>query len=585
MAVDPAGADDNMPPPAAVRRRPVPALPPHIVAAGLHPVLQRVLAARGVGPGELEPVLARLLPVGSLPGSDAAVARLGAARARGERVVIVGDFDADGATATALFVASLRDFGFPRVEFLVPDRFRLGYGLSPAVADLVAAGGPALIVTVDNGIASVAGVDRARALGLEVLVTDHHLPPPELPAAVAIVNPNLVDSRFGSPALCGVGVAFYVVAALGRALAAAGLVPVERVRRVAAAGLDLVALGTVADVVPLDFNNRILVAEGLRRIRAGRTRPGLQALFAVAGRDPALATAGDLGFAVAPRLNAAGRLADMAIGVQCLLAPDLATAAPLAERLQALNAERRALQARMEAEAHAQLDALPVVAEAAAAAVVLFDERWHLGVVGLVAGRVRERTGRPAVAFARDPATGLLRGSARSVPGVNIRDCIAVALAGVDLPEVRFGGHAMAAGLTLPDTLLAGFGAALAAAVAALAGAPEDAGLLWSDGGLAPADLSAELAVLLEAAGPWGAAFPEPRFDDVFEVLDERVVGGAHLRLTVRHADGGPAVGAIAFGRSDTGLAGGRARLVYRLEPDRYRDRRVPQLVVEAVLP
>lgn len=563
----------------------MPALPPHLAAAGLHPVLGRVLAARGVGPGELDPVLARLLPVGSLPGSDLAVARLLAARACGERIVIVGDFDADGATATALFVASLRAFGFPRVEYLVPDRFQLGYGLSPAVADLVAAGGPALIVTVDNGIASIAGVEHARALGLEVLVTDHHLPPPVLPAAVAIVNPNLAGSRFGSPALCGVGVAFYVVAALGRALADAGLLPAETARRVAADGLDLVALGTVADVVPLDFNNRILVAEGLRRIRAGRTRPGLQALFAVAGREPALATAGDLGFAVAPRLNAAGRLADMAIGVQCLLAPDLATAAPLAARLHALNAERRVLQAQMEAEAQAQLDDLPAAARAVAAAVVLFDERWHLGVVGLVAGRVRERTGRPAVAFARDPATGLLRGSARSVPGVNIRDCIAAALAGVDLPEIRFGGHAMAAGLTLPEALLPGFRGALADAVAALPGGGADAGLLWSDGELAPGDLTVELALLLEAAGPWGAAFPEPCFDNVFEVLDERVVGGAHLRLTVRHADGGPAVGAIAFGRGEPGLAGTRVRLAYRLEPDRYRARRVPQLVVAAVLP
>jgi single-stranded-DNA-specific exonuclease len=584
MAVNPAGADDTTALRADVRRRAVPALPPHLAAAGLHPVLGRVLAARGVGPGELDPVLARLLPVGSLPGIDLAVARLLAARARGERVVIVGDFDADGATATALFVAGLRALGFARVEYLVPDRFRLGYGLSPAVADLVAAGGPALIVTVDNGIASVTGVERARALELEVLVTDHHLPPPVLPAAVAIVNPNLAGSRFGSPALCGVGVAFYVVAALGRALADTGEIPAEQARRAAADGLDLVALGTVADVVPLDFNNRILVTEGLRRIRAGRTRPGLQALFGVAGRDPALATAGDLGFAVAPRLNAAGRLADMAIGVQCLLAPDLATATRLADQLHALNAERRALQARMEAEAHAHLDGLPATADAAAA-VVLFDERWHLGVVGLVAGRVRERTGRPAVAFARDPASGLLRGSARSVPGVNIRDCIAAALAGVDLPEIRFGGHAMAAGLTLPEALLAGFRGALADAVAAVPGAGVDAAVLWSDGELAPGDLTVDLALLLEAAGPWGAAFPEPCFDNVFDVLDERVVGGAHLRLSLRHADGGPALGAIAFGRRAPGLAGARVRLVYRLEPDRYRARRVPQLVVEAVLP
>jgi single-stranded-DNA-specific exonuclease len=556
------------------------ALPP-----GLHPVLRRVLAARQVSAGELAPTLPQLVPVGTLPGIEAAVRRLVQARERDERVVIVGDFDADGATATALMVRCLRAFGFRRVGFLVPDRMQYGYGLSPGVAELAAADGPGVLVTVDNGVTSIDGVARAVALGLDVVVTDHHLPGEALPAAAAIVSPNLPGSSFPSPSLCGVGVAFYVLAALGRALAASGHCTGEVARRSVTEGLDLVALGTVADVVALDFNNRILVAEGLRRIRAGHCCAGVAALFAVAGRDPVVATAADLGFAIAPRLNAAGRLADMTVGVQCLLAPDVATARPLAAELHALNTQRRALQARSEADALAQLGLaadLPLARDNAA--ITLFDEAWHPGIVGLVAGRLRERSGRPAVAFARAIEPGLLRGSARSVPGVHIRDCIAAALRDVTDEAVRFGGHAMAAGLTLPEALLPAFRAALAAEVHRYDDLITAADALWTDGSLAPADLTPDFAELLAGAGPWGAAFPEPLFEDTFEVLSDSVVGERHLRLTVRHQDGGEPLGAIAFGMAGRRPLPRLARLVYRLEVDRFRQGRSAQLVVEALV-
>ncbi|MBL8225945.1 MAG: single-stranded-DNA-specific exonuclease RecJ [Chromatiales bacterium] len=571
--------------PRPVRRREATPAALASLPAGLHPVLRRVLAARHVTPAELEPSLPRLIPVGTLPGIDAAVERLMRARADGERVVIVGDFDADGATATALMVRCLRAFGYGRVGFLVPDRLRFGYGLSPGVAEVAAVGGPGLLVTVDNGIASVEGVARAAALGLDVVVTDHHLPGTTLPAAAAITGPTVPGTTFASPSLCGVGVAFYVLAALGRALAAAGLCSAEVARRAVTAGLDLVALGTVADVVALDFNNRILVAEGLRRIRSGRCSPGIAALFAVAGRDTAAATAADLGFAIAPRLNAAGRLADMTVGVQCLLADDPARARTLAAQLHALNAERRELQARTEAEALALLGDLAELPRALDnAAVTLFDESWHPGIVGLVAGRLRERSGRPAVAFARDPGSGMLRGSARSVPGVHIRDCIAAALREVSDGAVRFGGHAMAAGLTLPEALLPGFRAALSAEVHRYDEVIAAGDAVWTDGPLDAADLTPEFAEVLAAAGPWGSAFPEPLFDNTFEVLREGVVGGSHLRLTVRHPGGGDPVGAIAFGMAARSPLPREARLVYRLEVDRWRQRRAAQLVVEAVL-
>jgi len=548
----------------------------------MHPVLRRVFAARHVSPAELHPALGLLLPVGELPGVGPAAERLVTARTRGEGVLIIGDFDADGATATALTLTCLRAFGFRDPGFLVPDRFSLGYGLSPGIAELARARQPDLLLTVDNGITSFEGVRRARELGMEVIITDHHLAGPELPATALIVNPNLAGSRFGSHALCGVGVAFYLMAETGRRLAELGLVSAAVARETVTGCLDLVALGTVADLVALDFNNRILVAEGLRRLRAGRTRPGIEALFRVAGKSPASARSSDLGFAIAPRLNAAGRLTDMTLGIECLLAADEGTARGHAAQLDGLNKERRILQDRMQGEAQVILADLPEAAMISGGACCLFNEHWHPGIVGLVASRIREITGEPAIAFARATEPGMLRGSARSVEGINVRDLIANAVANLPALAVRYGGHAMAAGLTLPESALADFKCALAAELERVRdplGAP---GIVWTDGGLLPDQLHLEFAELLAAAGPWGQAFPEPLFDNVFMLAEQRVVGETHLKLQVRHRDGGPLIEAMAFRRPP--LAAGRnspVRLVYRLDINQYRDRRAAQLVVE----
>ncbi len=552
--------------------------------SGLHPVLRRVLAARQVSADQLQPQLTRLLPVSSLPGVQAAAERLVVARQRGERVLVIGDFDVDGATATALAVSCLRAFGFTDPAFLVPDRFSFGYGLSPAIAEMAASRAPALLMTVDNGITSLEGVRRARELGMEVLITDHHLAGPVLPEDALIVNPNLPGSAFGSPALSGVGVAFYLLAATGKRLAELGIIPADIAREAVTDCLDLVALGTVADLVPLDFNNRILVAEGLRRMRAGRTRPGVEALFRVAGRELELARSPDLGFSIAPRLNAAGRLDDMTIGINCLLAADAATAQALASRLDALNVERRVLQQQMQEEAELLLDDVGAQLGTAEAAVCLFDERWHPGIVGLIANRIRELTGRPAIAFARAAETGMLRGSARSVDGLHVRDAMAAALDSMSESAVRFGGHAMAAGITLAEAELDKFRAAFAAAVGSqrdLLGSDDS---LWTDGALEVQDLQLDLAETLAAAGPWGQGFPEPLFDNVFTLCEQRVIGEKHLRMRVRHPEGGMQLDAVAFNQAPLEAARNAAiRLVYRLDVNVWRQSRTAQLVVECI--
>jgi len=551
--------------------------------ASLHPVLRGVLASRAVTEQERTPALSALIPVSTLPGCAAAALRLLGARQRGERVLVLGDFDADGATATALMLRCLRGFGFANVDYLIPDRFVAGYGLSPAIVDVAAARNPALLITVDNGITSLAGTERARAHGIEVMITDHHLAGAQLPAAEWIINPNLPGAEFASRNLCGVGVAFYLMAVLARQLASAGFGEFARLQRQVLDCLDLVALGTVADMVTLDFNNRILVAEGLRRIRAGRAAPGIAALFHVAGREPARAQASDLGFAVAPRLNAAGRLEDMRIGVECLLADEPAQARALAGQLDALNAERRSLQAEMVGQAEALLagEALPEAGDSAA--LCLYDEQWHQGVVGLVATRIREQTGKPVIAFAPDQQAGLLRGSARSVPGLNIRDALAEALRDIDDPVIRFGGHAMAAGITLPAQYLEVFSERLMAAVAAARDPAAEPGLILSDGPLAPADLGMELASALRAAGPWGQGFPEPLFDNEFVVLEQRVVGERHLRLGLAHPEGGDPLPAIAFNQPPLPDTGAPVHCAYRLDLNWYRERCSHQLVVEHI--
>ncbi len=551
----------------------------------LHPVLRRVYGARGLRrPEELELGLDKLLPVGSLGGIPAAVERLAHCHRAGERVLVVGDFDADGATSTALVVRQLRRLGFREPGFLVPDRFRFGYGLTPEIVRVAAGLRPDLIVTVDNGVSSVEGVAEARRHGIEVLVTDHHLPGPVLPEAVAIVNPNLDGEPFASKALAGVGVAFYLMAALTRALREQGVLTDPAAAQPADL-LDLVALGTVADVVPLDFNNRILVAQGLRRIRAGRCVPGLAALLELAGRRLDTVIAQDLGFQVGPRLNAAGRLEDMTLGIDCLLAADHGEARALAARLGELNAERREIEARMQDEALAQVDALvESMSGALPAGLCLYDAGWHQGVIGLVASRVKERLHRPVIAFA--PAdSGWIKGSARSVPGLHVRDVLdAVAAHHPGLLE-KFGGHAMAAGVTLRADRREEFGAAFAQEVARAAGDDVLSGDLHTDGPLAPGEFSFETAVALREGGPWGAGFAEPAFDGRFGVLGTRVVAGRHLKLKLR-APSGEMAEAIAFRYLDDPRAPAlqpqdTIDLVYRAALDEYGGARRLQLVSE----
>ena len=550
----------------------------------MHPVLRRVYAARNAGMEQLIPSLSRMIPVGELHGAEAAAVRLADARARQERVLILGDFDADGATATALCISCLRAMGFDDVVYLVPNRIKFGYGLSVAIADEAAKLQPDLIVTVDNGVSSIDGIARAQQHGIEVLVTDHHLPGAELPDAVAIVNPNLPDEPFASKFLAGVGVAFYVMAAVGRLLADRGLLDHAEAKSIVAGGLDLVALGTVADLVTLDYNNRILVAEGLARMRAGRARPGIRALFAVAGRNVRDARAGDLGFAVAPRLNAAGRLEDMSMGIDCLLAQTDGEAAQLAKRLDTLNLERRQLQAQMEAEARVTVAAAVRSLDGERHdAYCLFNTQWHEGVVGLVASRVKEQVRRPVVAFAPANREGLLKGSARSIEGIHVRDVIDAVAAGHPHLIASFGGHAMAAGLTIDATRLDAFRAAFEAEVGRHTEALTGPDLIWTDGELAAGELTLDLAEELRRGGPWGQGFPEPLFENVLEVVEYRVLKDAHLKLSVSHPDGSGLTEAIVFNQSQfpPGFDGSMLKLVYRLDVNEFRNRRTAQLVVE----
>jgi single-stranded-DNA-specific exonuclease len=554
----------------------------------LHPVLRRVYAARGISTAEqLGLGLRQLLPVGSLEAVEAAAELLEAHARRGGGILVIGDFDADGATSTALIMRALRGWGIAKVDFLVPNRFEFGYGLTPEIVALAAQRRPALIVTVDNGIGSHAGVAAARADGIDVLITDHHLPGGALPAANVIVNPNVPGSQFGSRALAGVGVAFYVMAALRRRLEAGNALPPGA--PAAAELLDLVALGTIADVVPFDANNRILVAHGLARIRAGRCVPGILALLEVAQRDRAGLVASDLGFAIAPRLNAAGRLTDMSIGIRCLLADDPAEARALALELDTLNSERRNIEARMQAEARSAVRSLRDPASGVRrAGVCLFDPGWHQGVVGLVASRLKERLRRPVVAFARaDAAT--LRGSARSISGVHIRDVLdAIATRDATLIQ-KFGGHAMAAGLTLAVGSLDEFARAFDAECELALRRHGSPDVIETDGELCEQELALATAQALRAGGPWGPGFPEPVFDGLFRIHSSRVVGERHLKLRLLAPEGRGQFDAIAFNFLDAGepveLPNGVRRLVYRLDCNEYQGETRLQFVIEHLLP
>jgi single-stranded-DNA-specific exonuclease len=558
-----------------------------VLGTSLHPVLRRIYAARGVScDNELSLSLERLLPVGTLEGVEAATDLLLRHRDTG-RILVIGDFDADGATSTALVVRALRSWGFAFVDFLVPNRFEFGYGLTPEIVELATQRNPSLIITVDNGISSIPGVEAARARGIGVLVTDHHLPGSRLPPADVIVNPNLAGCAFGSRHLAGVGVAFYVMAALWRVLESSGALSPNALRP--ADVLDLVALGTVADLVPLDANNRVLVAQGLKRIRAGRCVPGIRALLDVAKRQGEI-TAADLAFGVAPRLNAAGRIDDMTIGIQCLLAEELPVAGMLAGRLDQLNQERRSIESRMQTDAIAAVRQLrdPALASTQRSGVCLFHESWHQGVVGLVASRVKDKVRKPVVAFAR-AKDGQLRGSARSVMGIHIRDVLdAITVREPDLIE-RFGGHAMAAGLTLHEAKLDRFARAFDAEVARWVQFAGEADAIETDGELRMEEIALETAHALRDGGPWGQAFPEPSFDGAFVVRSARIIGERHLKMWVEIAPGGRTFDAIAFNHFNSASPAvppeGRVQLVYRLDINEYQGERRLQLLVDHVLP
>ncbi|MEM7405943.1 MAG: single-stranded-DNA-specific exonuclease RecJ [Pseudomonadota bacterium] len=558
----------------------------------VHPLLRRIYAARGVRhAAELRRGLEGLEPPTALGGLDAAVMLLAAARDRGDRVLVIGDFDADGATSCAVACLGLRELGVADVDYLVPNRFEYGYGLTPEIVAEALTRGPDLIVTVDNGVASVAGVAKARAAGVQVLVTDHHLPGPELPQADAIVNPNLDGDSFPSKHLAGVGVIFYVLLALRAHLRSKGAfaAPAEPRGPNLARLLDLVALGTVADVVPLDANNRILVHQGLQRMRAGHMCAGLAALLEVAGRNAETVTAADLAFGVGPRLNAAGRLDDISVGIECLMAPDRETALPKARELNDLNQARREIETEMRDDAQRVIAAMPIGDEPPPA-LCLHEHDWHPGVVGIVAARIKDQVNRPVIAFARD-GDEHLRGSARSIAGVHLRDAIAAVDARSPGLIARFGGHAMAAGLTIPTVNLERFRLAFVQEIAVRLAPEIVERVLWTDGEIPAERLTLELAELIRDAGPWGQGFPEPLFEGEFALIEQRIVGGRHLKLKVEAPippgrsgrSGRRAIDAIVFNFGERVLPADRARLAYRLDVNHYRGLRTLQLMVEHV--
>jgi len=542
-------------------------------------LLRRLYAARGaIGPSSAQPRLAELPSPDAMPGIEAATALLEDAIANDRRIVVVADFDCDGATACATGVRGLRMLGARNVAYAVPNRAVHGYGLTPALVEELAVLDPELLVTVDHGIACHAGIAAARARGWQVLVTDHHLPGETLPDANAIVNPALPGHDFGSRALAGVGVLFYLLLALRKRLREDGRLPASEPDL--SVLLDLVAVGTVADLVPLDACNRALVSAGLRRLRAGQGCAGLNALAQVAARETATLTAGDIGFGIAPRINAAGRLEDMTVGIECLLCDDPPRALELATALDAINRERRTLQQQTTDDAEAVLAELGNEFAEPPIALCLHDSEWHAGVVGLVASKLAQRAHRPAVVFApAQPDSKELRGSARSIPGLHIRDVLAaVDAANPGLIE-RFGGHAMAAGLTLASSNLPAFETALREAVTAMLDPAVLQAELWTDGELDPSQFDRTTADLLRDGGPWGQAWPEPLFDGTFDVLAWRKVGERHLKLELGHD--GRRLNTIHFGGWDGNEPPRRVRIAYRLQADDWRGGDAVQLVVE----
>ncbi|UCH50260.1 MAG: single-stranded-DNA-specific exonuclease RecJ [Betaproteobacteria bacterium] len=568
-----------------------------LIGQHVHPVLARIYAARGIDSNDdLDTSLGSLLPTDTLRNCSEAAALLADAIIDKQRVLIVADYDADGATACALGLSVLRQLG-AEVAYLVPNRFEHGYGLTPEIVDIAASQSPQLIITVDNGIASVDGVARANQLGIRVLVTDHHLAGDALPQATCIVNPNQPGDVFPSKNLAGVGVMFYVLLALRAELKRRGWFADRAVPNLADQ-LDLVALGTVADVVRLDKNNRTLVTQGLKRIRSGRSRPGIHALFDVAGRDPRRASTYDLGFVLGPRLNAAGRLTDMTLGIECLLTTDGQRARELASQLDALNRERREVEAQMQASAIELMESIEVDDRFGLA---LFDPGWHHGVVGILASRLRERFHRPVIALA-PAAGGEVKGSGRSIPGLHLRDALDLLSKRFPGLILRFGGHAMAAGLTIRQANVDAFALAFDEIVRSML-APGDLNQdIEVDGSLAATECSLEVAELLDRQ-IWGQGFVAPTFCDTFQVVDQRVVGGRHRKLRLSRASsdrsdsnqtGSNQTGAEqtsseqtmdAIRFDDDAALPQRVECVYRLNVNEFNGKRTPQLVIEHCRP
>lgn len=557
--------------------------------ADLPPLLRRLYASRGVRSAQdLERSVKGMLPWQQLSGVEKAVEILYDAFREGTRIIVVGDFDADGATSTALSVLGMRSLGCENISYLVPNRFEDGYGLSPEVVDQAHARGAQLIVTVDNGISSHAGVDHAKALGIPVVVTDHHLPGETLPAAEAIINPNLPDCDFPSKSLAGVGVAFYLMLALRTFLRDKGWFDERGIAPPNLADLlDLVALGTVADVVPLDANNRILTWQGLSRIRAGKCRPGIKALLEVSNRDPQKLAASDLGFALGPRLNAAGRLDDMSVGVALLLCDNIGEARVLANELDALNQTRKEIEQGMQAEALTLCEKLERSREALPGGLAMYHPEWHQGVVGILASRIKERFHRPVIAFA--PAgEGTLKGSGRSVQGLHMRDALERLDTLYPGLMIKFGGHAMAAGLSLEEAKFELFQQRFGELVTEWLDPSLLQGEVVSDGPLSAAEMTMEVAQLLRDAGPWGQMFPEPLFDGRFRLLQQRLVGERHLKVMVEPVGGGPLLDGIAFNVDtacwpDNGVR--EVELAYKLDINEFRGNRSLQIIIDNIWP
>ena len=560
-------------------------VPPGLsLPANTHPVLQRVLAARGVrGAQDIDTSLSGLLRTDSLAGIDAATALLEEAIEKRKKIVVVADFDCDGATSCAVVLRALLAMGATDVDYIVPNRFEYGYGLTPAIVELAAQRSPDLLLTVDNGISSVEGVECSRRRNIDVLITDHHLPGPVLPNANAIVNPNVPGDNFPSKALAGVGVVFYVMLALRKRLADRQWFEQNSIEYPNLANLlDFVALGTVADVVPLDQNNRRLVAQGLARIRAGKSHHGIAALLKVAGKEPAKITSLDLGFAIGPRLNAAGRLADMSLGIACLISDNQIECDRLAIALDDLNRERRDIESEMKSRAIALVDKMELDDGATLrSGICIVDDSWHQGVVGIIASRIKDRYHRPVIAFAPTD-DGELKGSGRSVPEVHMRDALDAIAAHHPGLVSKFGGHAMAAGLTLALDRFDEFSDAFDEEIRRQTGNAGLNHIIATDGPLVANDMNLDLAQLLAGAVPWGPSFPKPLFDGEFKIVERRIVGEAHVLLALQPTDATLVVPAIAFGAADESWAADCdvIHAVYQLAVNDYRNKRSVQLVI-----